>query len=282
MAQSDAETCRSELRLLTPQRFYSEYSLYRRVIFNRSNRFEREAIEKVINFLGPFECYCLGCQQHSIFRGKARTALSIRAGGCHDQATVGKRFGCIFECARNPEHDVMFSCQLEEDACFKIGQYPSLADLSAPDLRKYRNPLGDELYCELTRAVGLNAHGIGIGAFVYLRRIFERLLEEAQQAELGMPGWDEDAYARGRMEDRIALLKHALPAFLVENKIIYSLLSKGIHEMTEEECLSGFPALRGGIELILDEKLAEKERQRKVNDAKKAISDYSSKIMRPT
>lgn len=52
---------------------------------------------------------------------------------------------------------------------------------------------------------------------------------------------------------------------------MYSLLSKGVHELSEEDCLAHFDTLRIGIELILDEKLDRKERERKFQDAKVAL-----------
>ena len=59
------------------------------------------------------------------------------------------------------------------------------------------------------------------------------------------------------------MLKDFLPDFLVENAYIYSILSKGIHELTEEECQQHFTPLRNSIELILDERLLNKEREEK-------------------
>jgi hypothetical protein len=37
-------------------------------------------------------------------------------------------------------------------------------------------------YKKFTKGLGLAAHGVGIGSFVYLRRIFENLIEEAHTA----------------------------------------------------------------------------------------------------
>ena len=34
---------------------------------------------------------------------------------------------------------------------------------------------------ELRKAIGLHAQGIGVGAFVYVRRIFERLIDKAKE-----------------------------------------------------------------------------------------------------
>ena len=61
----------------------------------------------------------------------------------------------------------------------KIGQWPSVADFQIPQAEKYRKILGEEQYKELTRGISLAAHGVGIGSYVYLRRVFENLIEEA-------------------------------------------------------------------------------------------------------
>ena len=59
----------------------------------------------------------------------------------------------------------------------KIGQFPSLADFHLYKLKKYKNSiLPKEKAKEFSKAIGLAAHGIGIGSFVYLRRIFEYLI----------------------------------------------------------------------------------------------------------
>ena len=47
------------------------------------------------------------------------------------------------------------------------------------------------------------------------------------------------------------------------SKAVGLFVSKGIHELSEEECREMFPYIRIGIELILDDLLAEKERKEK-------------------
>lgn len=93
----------------------------------------------------------------------------------------------------------------------KVGQLPSVADLLTGELTKYRKVLGDK-YVELNRAVGLYAHGIGIGSFVYLRRIFEGLIDEAYEAAKQDPNWDDGLYQRARMDRKIVLLSGCLPS----------------------------------------------------------------------
>ena len=138
-------------------------------------------------------------------------------------------------------------------------------------MKKYASVLSKDRRGELVHALGLASHDVGIGAYVYLRRIFESLIEDAHQLAKVDATWDEDAYARSRMSEKIALLKGHLPVFLVEHPQIYSLLSKGIHELTEDECLQHFCTLRVGIELILDETLSRKHQAQKVAEAKAAL-----------
>jgi len=68
------------------------------------------------------------------------------------------------------------------------------------------------------------------------------------------------------------LLKAELPEFLVENRKLYGILSKGIHSLTEEECLEYFDVVKAGIELILDEKVDHLKKQRKIDDAKHKLA----------
>lgn len=63
------------------------------------------------------------------------------------------------------------------DKIIKIGQFPSVADLVILEIVKYKSVLSKQ-YREFSKAVGLFVHGIGIGSFVYLRRIIENLVYE--------------------------------------------------------------------------------------------------------
>jgi hypothetical protein len=169
------------------------------------------------------------------------------------------------------------SLSTDHDTVTKIGQYPSLADLNSDKIKKYRKILGDK-YKEFSKAVGLASHGVGIGSFVYLRRIFENLIEEAHQESIKTNSWNEDDYQKSRMDDKIILLKDYLPEFLVNNKILYSILSKGIHELSEGECLKYFGSIKLGIELILDEKLEKLDREAKIKAVEKSISEIHSEL----
>ncbi len=159
----------------------------------------------------------------------------------------------------------------------KVGQSPSIADLHISKLKDYDKVLPKDKLKEITKAIGLAANGVGIGSFVYLRRVFEFLIEEAHKAAKSDSDWKEDEYIKNRMTEKIDLLKHHLPNFLVENRSMYSILSLGIHELDENECLMHFDALKVGIEFILDEKVENQLKKEKIEAANKAYQQEKHK-----
>ncbi|MBD2130542.1 hypothetical protein NDI39_25805 [Microcoleus sp. ZQ-A2] len=104
------------------------------------------------------------------------------------------------------------------------------------------------------------------------------MIEEAHQEAIKTNSWNEDHYKTKRMDEKIGLLKDYLPEFLVKNKIIYSILSKGIHELSEDKCLKFFDTVKLGIELILDEKLEKLDREAKIKKAEKSLSEIPSEL----
>jgi hypothetical protein len=168
--------------------------------------------------------------------------------------------------------------KIEECTVMKIGQYPSIADIHISKIRQYDKVLSNDKLKEITKAVGLAANGVGIGSFVYLRRVFEYLIEESHQIAKTGNGWDEQRYVQNRMIEKIDQLNNHLPSFLVENKNLYSILSKGIHELEENECLEYFEAVKVGIELILDEKVEEYNKMKKIEEAKKRIQNIGQQL----
>jgi len=173
-----------------------------------------------------------------------------------------------FNCPRKSDdssHNQVFIFRVIGANLIKIGQHPTLADLTKNEIKKYRK-LNEEIYSELNRAIGLSTHGIGIGAFVYLRRIIEKHILAPQLKKLLLEGdITEDDLAKSDFKGKINLAKDKLPEFLVDNKKIYSVLSKGIHDLDEKECKDYFPVLRTAIEIILDEEIKRKEDENKNN-----------------
>ena len=259
---------------MTPAEFFITAPLYEKVTVAAEND---DAGYSVIYYTGPLDTYCPECGSHSIFRrwiqGKPTYDAAWRE---HERANVE------LTCSRNGDHKLLFLLKIDKvkRTIQKIGQYPSIADLNMHDVKKYSGALDKDTFRELTKAIGLAAHGVGVGSFIYLRRIFEGLVESAHEAAKSDEGWVEEEYEKARMGEKIQLLHRHLPSFLVENRAIYGILSKGVHELSEAECLDAFPAVKVGIEIILDAKLEEDARRKKLEAAKKSIQALAAATSR--
>ena len=194
----------------------------------------------------------------------------LKTGGYRTINVKCKRYGDIFLFS--------FFYDINKKHLIKIGQYPSIADFHIHKIEQYDKSLSNDALKEFTKAIGLAANGVGIGSFVYLRRIFENLiLESFKEAKLEGK-LQEETFNKLRMDEKIELLKDYLPPFLVENKSIYSILSKGIHELDENTCLEYFETMKLGIEIILDQKLEKKRQKEKEEETMKKIQQVRKEI----
>ena len=209
-------------------------------------------------------------------------------------AFENRLFDKVIRCTHDSSHVFKFSFLLQRQGQYpdefltltKIGQYPSINDFSGEHIKSYQKLL-NEYKKEYTKALGLFSAGIGIGSFVYLRRVIEFLLEKAfQRAESAgaltredyMKETVNDRERNRRLDEKIKLLKDYLPQFMVENAVIYNILSKGIHELDEETCKNIFPVLQKSIELILDEELAMQQKILVTEEAQKDLNKIKSQL----
>ncbi len=170
----------------------------------------------------------------------------------------------------------------------KVGQSPSLRDLLLFDTKKYRNILGKR-YSDYTLALALYADGIGAGAFVYLRRIMESLVEEIHQtcvkecskntaAGAGAP-FDEAAYVQLRFNEKIDYFEKEFSKKIIPDELndirglIYGVISKGVHELPEDDCLQLFPAAQFIVDSLIEEKIQQREKKERLSAFKKQFSE---------
>lgn len=259
---------------LDPYTFYFELPIYTPIEINDSND---SAFYDLILYKRTIDAYSPTLKENTTY-----TVSPCRLRGADIVHNHGGMDSCILNCVRTKEPFYTFIFyDIEKKILQKIGQYPSIADFHISQIKRYNKVLSNDKLKEFTRGIGLAANGVGIGSFIYLRRIFEDLIEESHLKAKVSTGWNEDNYLKQRMSDRIELLKSYLPAFLVENKSLYGLLSVGIHNLKEEECLAYFETVKIGIELILDEKVDEYQKKKKIDDAKSKIAALTSKIKNP-
>lgn len=203
----------------------------------------------------------------------------------YNQFLVDNAFTVLeYNCVREESHRLTFVLLIEGDTIQKIGQYPSYADIDLPQADIYRKELGKKYYNELKRAIGLYSCNVGIGSYIYLRRIVEKLILDAlylaindgvitkKEFEL-----DEKKHQR-RVEDKIKFLESYLPKPLVENKAVYGIISKGLHELDEDECIKYFPIVETLIKMCLDESIEKKRKQLAEFEIKIMITEIATEV----
>ncbi|WPO43928.1 hypothetical protein [Tardiphaga sp. 42S5] len=221
--------------------------------------------------------FCPTCRQVRTFKrysGTSSPEWVLKYGQGKNFATLGT---LIIQCTRVEAHQITFDFHLRAGRLQKTGQWPSFADIALDESKDYSKLLSKQDSAEFHKAIGLAAHNVGIGSYVYLRRIFERIIinrfEEFKAAE----GWKDEQFYAVRMEDKLKLLHDHLPPFLVKNAKIYSILSLGIHELEEEQCLGFFKVLRQSLILILEQDKKLKEELQLQRQLEKDIAGFSPK-----
>lgn len=214
--------------------------------------------------VGTFDCYCIGCQRETPFI--VSEMPTTHAGG-------GLRGGNGLIGAVNV-HAVRAVCQRDLTGytyvfqkigkeLVKIGQAPAMAAISFGELKGIDRGLEPFDRMELGKALGLYAHDSPLGAFVYLRRVFERMIARAHERQA-----ERDGAIAGfdslRMDEKIAALKSELPERVVKNSAVFSVLSLGIHELSDEQCQTIFPVVKAVIFQMLEQE--EHKRKQKLTE----------------
>ena len=153
----------------------------------------------------------------------------------------------------------------------KIGQYPSLASKEELEIQKYKSlKVIKKYYIELVRSVNAYSQHMSIASFVYLRRIYEHMVEK-EYAKLP----DTIKKSNASFDEKMKAVDnkmHIIPPELDSQKSkIYSVLSKGIHEYEEDECYELYPAMRTIIILMLENYLSDKESKQQLKEIEKTL-----------
>jgi len=292
--------------------FLLKSGLYDRIEVNQEN------IQQLINLLAGrvrIESYCTTCQEMRVFsletikvwrsspkgmvedtladqlvRFQTRVKISktpapgqapLNEPWVWNDASIQSHMRVLplsFCCSMNECHKLDIIIATDGNELVKISQHPSVADIAFPELKQYRKVLSKGDMGEMRRAIGLHAQGIGVGSYVYLRRILERVIDQAKDMAIADSAITEAEYVPKKMAERIKMLKDYLPDILVNNPTVYGIISKGIHELSEEDCIEYFPIVKECIFMVLEKweqarKKAESEKQLGA-----ALSRIASKI----
>lgn len=160
----------------------------------------------------------------------------------------------------------------------KIGQYPSLSDFYTNSFKMYKSQL-DRIGCykDFTKGCYMYAHGLGIGSYTYLRRVFEKLINYAYKEHSQQLECEPEDFRMKRMDEKLNLLSKFLPSYLIENgNTIYKILSVGIHQLEEDACKKMFPILKTAIEIILEEAIHVEKVKRLKEETKNDMNAFRS------
>ena len=246
----------------------------------------------ILFFNGAIDCFCPKCGSHSIFLGenddsdrrqrKINMSLGLDTpGASKKERKLTGIYILDFYCSRNIDHKIHFILKVDDQKMIKIGQSPSPLEIMQGDLKQYKLLLGDS-FSDLNSAVILYSNNFGVASFTHLRRIMENffMAEAFQNWEQHNDTLPKSNYNELRFKEKIDLIKDHLPQSFTDNPALYSIVSSGIHSLTEEECLAYFPPLRDCIILCLDEMISDKKRRDMKENVKKSLGQIASTIKR--
>ena len=178
-----------------------------------------------------------------------------------------KFFYATYRCSNCQRVEKTFSlaAQLDTNAqpqgkCYKFGELPTYGPPVSPKLIKLIGPNRDEFL----KGRRCENQGLGVGAFIYYRRVVEnqknRILGEIIKVSEKI-GAEEDkieklksAVTETQFSKALDMAKDVIPESLLINGhspilLLHSALSKGVHALTDEQCLE----LAGSVRVVLGE-----------------------------
>lgn len=170
------------------------------------------------------------------------------------------------------------SGEIQKTVIQKVGQLPTVEDTLDADLEKWLKAKDKDLYKKGMRS---EAHGFGIGAFGYFRRILENnignILDEIDTItdSQELKNAIAEAKKQHNAADRLDIIKDHVPASLMPNgqnvfTILYKALSKGLHQDSDEDCLGAATNIRVCLTFLIKKINSAKEEAESV---KRALKD---------
>lgn len=169
----------------------------------------------------------------------------------------------------------------------KVGQYLPWDISINKNLQKVLGKFSENykkgLICE--------SQAYGIGANAYFRRIVEEIIGDLlEQIPNIMSGEERVKYDEALEETRktkntqekIALVKDLLPPILMPEsynplKTLHEILSEGLHEKTDQECLEDAQIIRTTLTFLVNSILRRKKEQQEFSEGMKKLLDKKKK-----
>lgn len=226
-------------------------------------------------WINAIDSYCEKCGMVRPFHdmrtrgGSARLEVKALSTG-----TSYFTFTCVT--CRKVHHEYLVE-QIVGEETIKIQKYGQL-----PRKHLERDNILNNFFSEdsnnYEKAVVCLSHGYGIAAFAYFRRIIEKnifklidlLLEEVKSSESDLKIIESLTELRKEspMSDRIKVANEALPEYLKPDGLnplgkLYQVLSEGVHNLSDEECLKRANIVKECLKYLISELTSRKKNRTK-------------------
>lgn len=152
----------------------------------------------------------------------------------------------------------------------KIGQFPENNFLNEKKSSYYSNILRRfDAYLDYKNAEKSNDYGLSAGAYDYLRRVFEKMID------FYLP---KDFMEKTRVKDKIGEVKNNFhPEIKCFLKPLYEALSLGIHQLKDAECKEYYEDLKAVIDIQLQYIKEQDEMMKQIKDSSSALATLKEK-----
>ena len=173
-----------------------------------------------------------------------------------------------FQCPTCDERLIMIFLY-ENDCMTKIYQSFVSDIIQDSDIQQFKKMklLNEHDLVELNNANKCKKQGMNIASFVYMRRIFENMLQriyEEHKTEIILKD-PSKKFTDFFVKEKVQLLKPYLPMLMSEEATsdkyikLYKLLSEGIHKLNEDVCEGLYNIIKELLLMILEKEIQEKK-----------------------
>lgn len=234
----------------------------------------------ISSFKSRVDRYCTKCGKHRIFAADQNVFDVTNIRNIHYPEKIEDKpsFFKSFRCSSDPDHKILYSFIVEGDEVIKISEFPSKYESVKDTFNDYKKVLEKEKITELSKASQLESFGYAIASLLYYRRIFEGIILKTFSESAIENKITEEEFRHKRMNEKIEYIADYLPEYFKENAHMYGVLSKGVHELEEDECRKYLPIVKTIIFFSLDEAVEKRNKEIRKAEMTKKLAEANSKL----
>lgn len=258
--------------------FFENGPLYSRI----NLPFPNQNMLQFYHILNEIEKYCEVCEISKPFHNTNKEEIAITVNKNIKKSMSLVHFKCVT--CKSSLKSYWLRTEIIEQDCLtllvsKIGEQPQNELPKSKELAKFFKEDKDEY----NKAVICLAHGYGVAAFAYMRRIVENnidnllsLISEIVDTESSIANSISGIKTTSPMSEKIKIVNKAMPDHLKPDGFnplgqIYALLSEGVHSLPDEECLDKAKDLQFCLEFLISELASHKENKEKFKQRLSAL-----------